>query len=171
MSQIRYIYRLINLNLLELNNVFTRISDRLDRIEGLRGFPEFYVDTFKFPNQSLTNGNVLKVIDSNEMQISQCNIGDLGGLSQGNFIEGGADGAPIERTPTQVRSDLDLEVGIDVQAWSSILDDLSNLQINGNTLICIYDVNEEIIHQYPLEWTMYASEVFRIIGDELDIRL
>jgi hypothetical protein len=168
-DQIRDIYRVASLSKLELNNIFARISDRMDRIEGLRGIPEFYTDTFSFPREQLTAGHVLRVISTGEMRVSQVNVSELAGMTSGSFIKGDADGTPVERTPAEVVSDLGLEIGADVQAWSSILDNLAGNQISGDTLVGIYDVNGEIIHQYPLEWLMYGSEVFRIVGDDLDL--
>jgi hypothetical protein len=37
-------------------------------------------------------------------------------------------------------------------------------------IVDISDYDGEVIHAYPLEWSMYNSDVFGVIGDEIDIR-
>ena len=43
----------------ELNRILQSVSDRLDRVEGLRGDPTFWDTTFQFPEETLTTNSIL----------------------------------------------------------------------------------------------------------------
>jgi hypothetical protein len=74
MSEIRNIYRISNANSLQsivsdLNRILLGISDRLDKMEGRRGTPEFYSNTLSFPNGNFTNGAYLSATNSTTLQV------------------------------------------------------------------------------------------------------
>lgn len=46
----------------QLNVILQQIGDRLDQMEGVRGNPQFFSNTFEWPNGGLTVGQVLKVL-------------------------------------------------------------------------------------------------------------
>lgn len=211
-DQIRDIYRVANFNAIELNRVLQRIGDRLDQMQGQRGDPNFYSETFKFPSGKLVVGSVLKATGTSEVKPTTLEISDISGATSGSFLQGDTDGTVTEKTPTEtvedlglvigtdvqaydadlttwagispssnvqsfcaaanysaMRSALGVAIGSDVQAWAQILDDFTANRINGATLIDIYDIDGELIHQYPLEWMMYSSVVFRVVGEDLDL--
>jgi hypothetical protein len=84
MPQIRNIFNLGQpANLTDLVNamgpILNRISDRLDRMEGLRGNPRFYGSTFDFPKGNLDVGQVLRAASSNQMEVSPLTLADIQG--------------------------------------------------------------------------------------------
>lgn len=49
----------------ELNQAFSRLGDRIDRLEGLRDDPTFWSQNFYYKNQSLTAAQALRVSETN----------------------------------------------------------------------------------------------------------
>lgn len=63
----------------QLNFILSRLCDRLDRLEGLRGNPRFYKTLFEMPG--LTAGQVLRAKSSTEAEVDTLGVTDVDGAA------------------------------------------------------------------------------------------
>jgi hypothetical protein len=61
----------------QLNMILSRLADRLDRMEGLRGNPRFYKSLFDIIGQNLSAGQVLKVISGEQAEIGTLDVAEV----------------------------------------------------------------------------------------------
>lgn len=80
----------------ELNFILSRIADRLDKIEGLRGTPTFYKSTFDFQtDESLTVGDALVATSDTEAEMGAVNVSS----TTASTFTIDSDGNPMVLTP------------------------------------------------------------------------
>lgn len=172
-----------------LSFVLARISDRLDRMEGLRGNPRFYTTALEFPT-GLTPGQVLQAasasaanfgpIDASEMITRGVLKHERGGLDADVSafnglvkISGGVTSqVPItslaESLIAQATAAL-MRAVLGIPALGSMASqDAGNVAITGGAisgvvlsdlLVSILDENGTVIHQFPIDLIPYFSEV------------
>lgn len=61
----------------QLNMILARLSDRLDRMEGLRGNPTFYKSVFDMAGGNMTAGQVLRASSSDQMEVGTLDVADV----------------------------------------------------------------------------------------------
>lgn len=245
-EQSRGLYRLTNSRELsdmerKLNFILEQIANRLDKIEGMRGYPKFYKTAFDFSN-AITVGQVLRASSTSRASMATLDVDDVINAVP-NISSGSTAQVDLERSlislidaendyvvhqfPTQwleyncevfqlttheAFEELDT-IGGDVSGPASAID--SNIaefngitgkvikdgaithasvvaagahqvaedaidgivegdgagnysavtNLSGDYLLDVYDNNSVIIHQYPLEWTGYNSDVFGLLGN------
>lgn len=79
MTEQRDIYRLYGSGNLEdqMNFILSRISDRLDRMEGLRGTPTFYKTVITMVGGGLTAGQVMRATSSEQVEMETMDVSDV----------------------------------------------------------------------------------------------
>ena len=182
-DQIRDIYRVQGAQdrglELQLNMLLSRLSERLDRIEGLRGNPRFYKTVFDLINGNMTAGQVLRATAADRAEISTLDVTEVDGatpaidsglpanidLSQSLIsITDQENDAVIHQFPAQWL-EYNAEVfGFLTHEGITPYNDPNDI---GDTLVSITDLeNGEIVHQFPGRWLAYSSEVFGFLTHE-----
>lgn len=184
----------------KLNFILGQISNRLDQLEGLRGYPTFYKTLFRMPR--LTAGQVLRAKSSTEAEMDSIDVTDVTNAAP-TIPSGTSAQIDVERSlislvdaendyvihqfPTQWLEyncevfmfttnekfedidGIDNQIARDHQIAEDAVDGIIQgdgtgnysavTEISGDILIKIYDDNSTVIHEYPLEWLAYNTEI------------
>lgn len=172
-----------------LNFLFNRISDRLDRMEGLRGNPRYYSSLLEFIlPKGLTVGQFLKCVSGKQVSFGDMDLGAEDGITGFLPLEKGGLGADVSDFggllkvsfggPSQVlisdlgesiiSKTLDSEIRDLLGLGTVAVQDAENIAVTGgqisgiqfsDSILSILDENGVPVHQFHVENIPYLSEV------------
>lgn len=170
-----------------VNFVLNRIGERFDRIEGLKGNPTFYKSVIDFVGGAFSVGQVLRAISDTQLEIDTLDVSDVDhavsdissgipaniDISQSLISIVDANDTVVHQFPAQF-----LEYNSEVSMFATIedfnlLDTGSKINssttIDGNLLVNIYDINNVIVHQFPIEYFGYNSDIFGFFANDIGL--
>lgn len=159
----------------QLNMILSRMGERLDRMEGLKGNPRFYKTIFDMIGGNMTDGQVLRATSSEQAEMSALSVSDVSGavpdsdsgtaqvnleMSLISLIDAENE-TIVHQFPTQW-----LEYNCEVFMFTTHENFetdgayAAETTIEGARLVQIRDFNDTTIHEAPLSWFGLQSETF-----------